>query len=389
MVEENKNVELTEEQIKMVSDTIENENTDEFKPIPESQCTEEIVKEEVKVLANNTGMPFSTEEINIAKTSFDELCEMDPDEVKEKVEVIEDSIKSAPFLADLDMSPEDINKMLNAINRYRKGEKFNYFNELPDRVKNMINETVSSTMISGMDDSYLRSARKEITKELFDNIINDNYINRMYIDMQDMIDTEFDKAVAETKEALKKYNDKQRETFENIFPKAADELESKGDEKSLQKADQLRKATDAFIQSYTYTDMRDLYMNSGKIRIKGIDIEKFDSRCKDFCFKYRNTKFIINDIRDVIPGLVSTFDGVLSEDQIKKFLVVFMKYTMNMNPDVIHEHIFMYYFIKHLIMLSHQDENDEDDVKFYNEIKDRIQSFIEECIEVKCPTKNK
>ena len=68
----------------------------------------------------------------------------------------------------------------------------------------------------------------------------------------------------------------------------------------------------------------------------------------------------------------------VSEDQIKKFVVAFIKYAQNMKPENMEEHIFMYYFIMNIIWTKYVDENNSEDSEFKDIILNNIRNFIKE-----------
>ena len=57
---------------------------------------------------------------------------------------------------------------------------------------------------------------------------------------------------------------------------------------------------------------------------------------------------------------------------ITRFILAFCKYTMNMKPDNVFEHTFMYHFVTNIIYL---DTNDSSDME--NTIKDNIRKCLD------------
>lgn len=388
--EELKKDKLSDEKIREIAKEIDNmKNTDAITPEDLQQYAEnlkdfegsgentELESVDIQVDENGHPIPVNVDGIDFSDCTdmdtFEKLCQLTPEQIKEHIDITKEAIESSPIMDFSSISDEDVMTLINCVNRYRKGEDFSYYNALPQSIKDMINHTF------GVATGPLNTSqtRKLMAKELYDQIIQDNYINKISTDMQASIDKEYNKIYEETRGELKKYNDSQRDFFENISLQQAEKLREDGGEENIAKAETLEKSSSAFVESYTYESMFNKY-KSGKIKIKKIDVEKFDSRCKEFDFKYKDNRFIINTVGDILPVLVKEFDGVLTEDQIKRFIILFIKYTMNMKPEVIYEHIFMYYFVKHLISIPYRNKDDEEECKFYDEIKDRIQSFIED-----------
>ena len=154
----------------------------------------------------------------------------------------------------------------------------------------------------------------------------------------------------------------------------------KADGKSEDQYKPLEQAREAFIQSYTYTDMIDQY-KKGKLKIKRIQIEKFDKSCRDFNIRYEKTQNVITEISLALTALDRNAPKHYDIDILKEFLCVFMMYTRNMNPNDKIDHVFMYYFIYNIITLDFYDKENETDVAFHYELLNNINNFLEAIVE--------
>ena len=63
---------------------------------------------------------------------------------------------------------------------------------------------------------------------------------------------------------------------------------------------------------------------------------------------------------------------------IETFIVAFIKYTMNMKPANLNEHIFMYYFVTNILSFDYYDKNNIEDVKFHEDLAHTINEFLED-----------
>ena len=85
-----------------------------------------------------------------------------------------------------------------------------------------------------------------------------------------------------------------------------------------------------------------------KIKIKKIDIDKYKRHCENFLFKYKkDVPYVIDDISICAPILcrkLPEYDTV----EIIRFMIAFMKYTMNFKANDVADHTFMSYFISNI-----------------------------------------
>ena len=50
---------------------------------------------------------------------------------------------------------------------------------------------------------------------------------------------------------------------------------------------------------------------------------------------------------------------------------------MNMSPDNVDEHVYMYYFIKNILSLKYYNKDDEEEIKFYDKVRQNLIKFLE------------
>lgn len=310
----------------------------------------------------NTGNPFDRD--------LDKLLAMDSEQIKSEVEIDEKSVIDSVKSIFPNFEITDFKAFMDVLNRYRKGEKFSYYNALPQSMKNQVDLIMGDTHIGYISN---KEARNYIIQSLFDQIINDNYTNRMFVDIENSFQNSFQELYDTTKGQFSDYNNNFRDFMENKLQDEAEKIKDTDPEKSLV----YQNISNAFVSSYTFDDMYDLYINTGKLKVKPIMVDKFKRTCDEWLLKYKDHKMIINNIYDLYPALQKIFsDYSFNDKTYKKFICIFMNYTKNMKPDNVTEHVFMYYFIKNILGIVYCNKDDEKEVKFCNMVKDNVNRFL-------------
>ena len=247
--------ELSDEKIREIAKEIDNmKDTDAITPEDLQQYAEkikdfegsgentELESVDIQVDENGHPIPVNVDGIDFSDCTdmdtFEKLCQLTPEQIKEHIDITKEAIETSPIMDFSSISDEDVMTLIDCVNRYRKGEDFSYYNALPQSIKDMINHTF------GVATGPLNTSqtRKLMAKELYEQIIQDNYINKISTDMQASIDKEYNKIYEETRGELKKYNDSQRDFFENISLQQAEKLREDGGEENIAKAETLEKS---------------------------------------------------------------------------------------------------------------------------------------------------
>ena len=353
---------LSDEEVEQLIENIGNNITDPAQLFPSNNGIEintrtdpeRNVEAKVLVTANPTTGLLNTipyDEENITEESLDKLLELKDEELG-KIELNWDVFVETTKSMYAGVSENDLKHLFSVANRYRTGEKFPFFNELPDFIKKEINNYVNiGAAEHGASGNTTKQLRNMLAKELFDTIITSNYSSKAFADISKFTTNEINKEKEKLGGSIHEYNNKLREEYENGFIKKAEELEALGEEEATEKAKTLREASRMFTQSYSYEDMYDTY-KLGKIKIKNIQIDKFNRTCSEFNRKYYNNTFKINDVGMTMGTLDRKLDKKYDITTIKKFIVAFINYTKNFSPSNIPEHIFMYYFIQNILALD-------------------------------------
>ena len=308
--------------------------------------------------------------VNIYDQNIDKLLAMDADQIKTDVEIDESSIQESVKSIFPNFEITDFRVFMDVLNRYRRGEKFSYYNALPRSMKEQVDLIIGNAHIGFVSN---KEARNYVIQGLFDQVINDNYTNRLFVNIENSLESSFQELYDSTKGQFSEYNNNFRDMIENKLPLEAEKLKGTDPEKAQSYLD----ISEAFVKSYTFDEMLDLYINTGKLKVKPIMVDKFKRTCEEWCMKYKNHKMIINNVYDLYPVLQSIFQGYgFTDDIYKKFICVFINYSKNMKPDNIAEHVFMYYFIKNILGIKYCNPEDEQETKFCNTVKDNINKFL-------------
>ena len=266
-----------------------------------------------------------------------------------------------------DLTPEDLDQLLNCLNRHKRGEKFQYYMEAPECIKKKLDESVGT-----MSTPEMRSIKNNIIKELYDGIVNDAIIDNMTVSINDSIEADIKKMNEDI--AGDKYWGSVRQYFLEGCIEKADKLDAEGKHDI---AERFRVARESYIQSYTYERMLEEY-KKGKLKVKKIKIDKFKKTCEEFNLKYVKSKNEINDIKLLLPALDKKADPAFDLDVIQEFICVFIEYTnkFKFDPNDYASHIFMYYFIHNILTLDMYDASDEKDKEFHNQLRANINNFL-------------
>lgn len=258
-------------------------------------------------------------------------------------------------LNDMGLSEEDTLALTNVIMRKMKGEKFSIYKELPQSVKNIVRAMCGSNNITQLQ------ACSEI---VIDQFIGELKIEQEFIDFQDTLKKEMN-----IPDLMDMYGDYLKESMEVKLLEKAEELEST----SPEKAQTLREISAAYSDSYTFArQLKVFYNNEKECRRLDKELKKYDRYCTDFNYKYKNSKFKINDIKLLAHTLDRLFKDEVSIVSIKKFVILLCRITRNMDSSNVVDHSFMYYSVKNILSLDYIDINSELYITLKNNIKQVI-----------------
>ena len=349
-----------------------NENTD-----PSRNIEQTVLVSANPVTGVLNTIPYEAEELT--EESIDKLLEMEDEDLR-KIEIGWDNFVDTVRTMYPDTTDDELKSLLESVNKYRAGEKFHYFNELPETIKKELHDFAKlSAAENQANKEQLRQFEKMLAKELFETIITQNYSTKAFSDLSKFTISEINKEKDKLGGSVSEFNSNLRKEYEIGFIEKAEALEASDEEGAKEQAEKLRKVSRAFTQSYTYEDMYEAYKNH-KIRIKNIQLEKFSRTCQEFNRKYYNNTFKIKDIFGVASVLDRVLDNKYNINAIKKFIVAFINYTRLYSPSNIDEHVFMYYFIQNILALDINIPGNGSE-EFNDLVKQNIYKFLDLIIE--------
>lgn len=259
------------------------------------------------------------------------------------------------------ISPLEISQFITLVKRFKECEKFNYFEAMPQSMKNEINETISEQHVPINE---INSYRKNITTSLLKDFISDASLDQCGIDLQDQLNKIFEDAGEEFKNL---YNESMNDKFEYIDD-IIEKMREKGTDED--KINTLKNIKGAIIESSEYTEFK---KSINKIKIKKFDLEKPERTWRSFNAKYENSKYNIYNIA-MTPDILVKHVGCSKDDAVR-FSLIFCKYCQNYDPSDVVQHTFMYYFILNIITLNINTPN-----KVYDDYSKTIIDNIKEII---------
>lgn len=292
----------------------------------------------------------------------------------ENATITDDSIRSVhkDIFGDTPLDHLDLKMIMNAADRYKRGEKFSYYNAMPDVIKEMINSNIGPEYLTKMG-NLAKNGQNYAAGQFLEYIIRESVVSTELLDLQTAVNQQIADLNKESKKLVSNIGESQKKYFEESVLKTADELEEAGNK---EKADLLRTVSHSFTQSYTMEEFLDAY-KLGKCKVKQIQLEKWNRTCTDFNIKYQKTKTVIPELSLLVPVLDRHADKKFDLVVIREFVAAFANYTRNMKPVNLAEHTFMYYFITNILSFDYYDQTNEIDHQFHENLKATINNFLE------------
>lgn len=262
-------------------------------------------------------------------------------------------------------------QLAGLVKKQRAGENINYYEAMPETMK----EAVQAMMIL-----YNQDHKKQLSK----NQMAKKFIQDMVEEYERDNNREFPLETLE--EELQKFRTDRSSEVIQMFMESDEAKrkslhqaieESKDDPEKLSKAQNM---LDCLDESYNLTKFIQF---CSTCKIKNFDVRKPKRFFNQFIGKYSNSKNEIGDILRCPDILMIHLPDIEPRDAIM-VLVAFCKYTASMDPNDILDHMFMYHFIRHIILLdlvnpgnSNRDNIDEKMAKLYNGFISNLVTCIE------------
>lgn len=306
--------------------------SEEIKNVSLDSSYEELLAGELKDL------PISKADIFEAAKVMDEISDED----------IEERIKDQTAGL-FDLSDEDMISFLATISKFRKKEVTNVYQELPESVKNIIKEFAVSQGLPFSE--YPR-----IAKMFVEQIVSQAELDETFIDIEKSID-----------ETLKMptmadlYSEHTKRTMDEKIPEFIEKVRAENPEG----AELLEKIRENFYTSYKLDDLKEHYETNSRTRkLIRRDWDNPIRFCDEINVKNHRSKFKMPDCRSISPALDHVFlkenhdpesriaQMNITEEDVSKFMILFCRTFMNIDPDNVVDAAHIYYALKNITMLN-------------------------------------
>lgn len=256
------------------------------------------------------------------------------------------------------ITKNDAYRVLNLIRNTSEDNIDGLYNKLPLSMREAV-----EGIINGSSD--LMSDYDKAAKDLLMQFQTDAEITEKTVDLDKIIQNTYADA---TKEIGQLTLTTSRDIFMNTLPEEMNRLLQNGNDEDLVKANKINHVIGAYINSYHYTAQLKYLSNISKKNRRKIDnVSKYNSIVNAFNDRYRYSTKNIKDIRMILPILYRKLKpehSFITEDLIKKFIMLTCLACDKMSPDNIEEHTYMFYTVQVISLLDFVDERAKEDWDF-------------------------
>lgn len=362
-MENNKQQILTDSQVEEISNYLEEnvtENTKKLREVNNSPFPYNTLDKRLESGNALVEVNPSTGETQIIKPVGENKSETVSNIINGKETKLSDKeieAETTKALSQIGIENKDIQKFIEIMNRVQNNEKFNIYKELPDKMKQLVMSMYQNHDMIGLN---------KTAKILVEQFINQLNQDKEFVELQNAISKELN-----IPGLMDIYSDHLKDTMETQLLDKAKIYRERG---MNNQAEALEKIAESFNDSYTFRSIIKA-LDQKHPCTKKLDkyIKKYIRECDNFNFKYSKSKMKIKDVNMVGQVLRRHLDESITDDEIKKFVVLFTRFCMNLSPDVIAEHAFMYYTIINILSLDFLDKDKDN----YKEILNNITVVIE------------
>lgn len=271
------------------------------------------------------------------------------------------------------VSDKDAIKLIEVINRYKSGEKFDVFESLPKSLKDVIYKEAMSV---GADKSLINFFAKSFINNLVDNTYLDKEITDFNQELKEVLAPMGN--IAGT--VMDEYSDEVYHKFTDKLEKKADEIQ----EDNPKKAEQLRTISKSFKEAVSLERIIGLlkFIPSSANKAYKMARDNWNKFCSDYDNKISTVKPAPRDIEHCIAGLNNTELKYQYDESIIKALVVMVANSVidAINEGSLNEHIYAYYSSNALYTIMFTANNSEVNTIIMNSVKealDLIKNYME------------
>lgn len=259
--------------------------------------------------------------------------------------------------ADSDMGSvnqlEDISKISSLVKDFNDGKKISgIYDRFPDSMKPALYK-MAAKAASENGAMINRQVLNFVARATLEEIATEFNKNNISNEIDDLFRKLYDEIKGTIKDISKEGGNIFMSTIEDrkvAIDAAIEKAKAANDMASVEKFQEINKAS---YDSYHLTDFSE-YCKT--VKIKKFYLEKPSKIFDDFGYKFRDHKYPIDDISKC-PELLETH-GIDFNDALK-LCIAFCLYCSNMKPENYNEYIFMYYFIRNIIILDRLNYNND------------------------------
>ena len=392
MEKENMTTTLTDEQIEDIAQQLDEEIKgtilEEIANLPSNNGVEEHTPEEGEPKIMQVSIDPNTGEHKILgavgesdhEETFEEMCErLENSEFYEKLEEInkdelvsyidkesKDKKSDRSILFNMcsieDISDEAITGLVEIVNRKLKGEDFNIYKAFPEDIKGIVDKYLASAGAVG-NSNQVKQFRNMISESLITEFITNISLDKAQNDFNKEVEELFTKGSTQLAESIVGYTAERNKAYRDYAKTIEDE----------DKKEKINNILDQIDEGYNLSTLKEF---AKKCKIKKFDLEKPGKIFESFHHKYVDSPYNIYSIEVVRPILYRNLNANEEEftaKDIDAFFIAFCKQTMNMKPEEVLEHAYMYYVIYNITLMDmNKGESKDVSEKFAENIKEVI-----------------
>lgn len=268
------------------------------------------------------------ESINSDESEDDPLTQEDIS--KYTSEDMKYSSKLSSMASKSDLSEESMVKLLELVNRRIKKEDFNIYKELPDEIKEMVDDYISNNPeFMATDRAIINRIKKTVSESLIDEFISNIKFDKTKNDFA----TEMAKLYSDANKDISEAALELVETRNAEYRKAAEKIEDE------EKKKKLLSIIDTIDEARALTELKEY---AKKAKIKHIQLEKPNKVYVDFLNKYKDSSLNIYNISLARNAISRYLDNPEDADI---FCVSFCNQVRLYDIKNVLHHAYMYYVL--------------------------------------------
>ena len=266
---------------------------------------------------------------------------------------------------------DDQSILASLIARRMAGEKFDIYNEMPADMKRQVDMIYTDAVSKAPPKMRSQFTKNNIAKMVIDDMVKDfNKSVNTQVDL-DTILAGFDKDVEKISGDISNELGGMMMSFDEErkaeIDAAIKRCQKNGKTDAVEK---LQAMKDTIDDAFHLTKFIEFCKNC---KIRNIEIREPEKRVFwNFNSKYEKHKYVINDIRSC-PDILDRHLTEYNHIQNLMLCIAFCKYCINMSPDNMDEHTFMYYFIRNIIAIDRLNPKG----RMYEAMDDRSKNFYD------------